>query len=301
MGRTRAVGTIVLAVTMTVGAACGKTKSSSTTARTAPGASTATTAPAGAAQGTAVAVQATEYSYTAPATVTGGLVNLSVQNAGKEDHQALAIRIAPGKTIDDVQKALSAPPGAAPSGPPPFEIVAGTSANKPGSTTDMSFEAPAGNYLFACFVQGPDGAPHVAKGMIRPFTVTGDSGAKLTPGATTVTAKEFQYSGVPSFKAGRNTFTFVNGGTQDHEAQLIELAPGKTLTDVAAFFGSETPAGPPPLTFLGGGGTEKGVSTNITVDLSAGGKYAFICLVPNQPGDGKAHVTKGMAQALTVT
>jgi hypothetical protein len=43
----------------------------------------------------------------------------------------------------------------------------------PGDSTDMYlFDLPAGVYTLACFVNGPDGAPHAANGMVVQFEVT---------------------------------------------------------------------------------------------------------------------------------
>jgi len=292
-------GLVLLVVPLTVAAcrggrhpASGRPTTSSTGAP-----NTISTGPGpAAAQATEVAVTATEYSYAAPAEVRGGLVRLTVANAGRENHQALALRLAPGTTVDAVIRSS----GASPPGPLPYEVVAGTSVERAGATSSVSFNASPGNYLFACFVLGADGRPHVAAGMVRPFTVSGDNGAKLAPATQVVSATEFAYGSLPTFRVGKNTFSFRNDGSQDHEAALVDLA-GTRPDDLRAYFASPTPAGPPPGILLGGGRVAKGGQTEITVDLKAGARYAFACYVPNLPGDGLPHVGKGMVTALSVT
>jgi hypothetical protein len=44
-------------------------------------------------------------------------------------------------------------------GPNPREI---------GDTSSSTVALEPGNYALLCFVPGPDGIPHVAKGMVRP-------------------------------------------------------------------------------------------------------------------------------------
>jgi uncharacterized cupredoxin-like copper-binding protein len=286
------MGALTFAIALVVGvtAGCGSDSGNKADQPT-----TTTTAAPGAAG--AVRVTATEYSFDAPAQVSGGLVDLTLTNTGKEAHEAIAVQLAPGKTLADYEKYSSE---TNPTGPPPGTTVAGVTGIAPGSSGHVAFKAGAGNYLWACFLPGADGIPHIAKGMVQPFTVAGDN-AKAVPAATaTVQAQEFAYPNLPALKAGTTTFTFENKGTQDHEAQLLELAPGKTIDDVKAFASSATPSGPPPFTFASGTGAAQGLSATATVTLDPARSYVFACFVPD-PADGRPHITKGMVAQVKVT
>lgn len=80
---------------------------------------------------TKVAITAIDYGFDAPATIAGGTVELSFTNRGREAHFAGVAKVAPGRTLDDVRAALTAPLSPTPPpGPPPG--VRGTADDRPG-------------------------------------------------------------------------------------------------------------------------------------------------------------------------
>ena len=165
----------------------------------------------------------------------------------------------------------------------------------------MTVELEPGSYYFACFIPSADGAPHVAKGMIVPFTVEEDTAdpAELATADGTVTAKDFSYTTTYKPKAGEQVIELKNDGPQGHEITLIEFAAGKGPGDLAAYF--EKPVGPPPGTFYGGPVIEKGGTASWTTPaLAAGKSYFFMCLIPD-PADGVPHAAKGMLLPIQVT
>lgn len=117
------------------------------------------------------------------------------------------------------------------------------------------------------------------------------------PNVVKVVAREFQYKMPDILPAGPTLFHFTNDGTQLHHMTLVKLEQGKTLADFTAL-----PPGPPPAwaVLMGGPNTPmpKGGQDEDIVDLSPG-NYAVICVIPDS--DGKPHMMKGMAKALTVT
>ena len=118
-----------------------------------------------------VVVKTSDYGFDAPDTVHAGLTTLRlVTNPGQEIHQVGLIRIDSGKTPADLFNAMKNP------GPLPAwaKEIAGVNPPAPGQTADATLTLEPGNYLLVCFVPSPDGVPHVAKGMSRPMTVTGD-------------------------------------------------------------------------------------------------------------------------------
>jgi hypothetical protein len=75
-----------------------------------------------------------------------------------------------GKTAADLFAALKA------GGPPPKWVheVGGPNAPAPGRTSAAVVDLAPGTYAFICVIPSPDGTPHVAKGMARPFTVVAE-------------------------------------------------------------------------------------------------------------------------------
>ena len=116
------------------------------------------------------------------------------------------------------------------------------------------------------------------------------------PNVVNVVAKEYKYEMPDSLPAGPTLFQFTDNGNQLHHMTLVKLEQGKTLADFTAL-----PPGPPPkwAVFMGGPNTPlpHGGQDEDIVDLTAG-NYAVICVIPDK--DGKPHMMKGMAKALTV-
>src|SRR5437867_3781761 len=56
-----------------------------------------------------VTVTANDYSFAAPDSIPAGLTTVKMLNAGKEPHQVIFIRIDSGKTMAELQTALTTP------------------------------------------------------------------------------------------------------------------------------------------------------------------------------------------------
>jgi hypothetical protein len=93
-----------------------------------------------------------------------------VVNRGKSVHEAVVARIAAGKTVSDVIEYESQPYPR--KGPAPYTLVTGTTFISPGERARLDLDLPAGQYAWLCFLPGPKGSPHLALGMVHPFTVT---------------------------------------------------------------------------------------------------------------------------------
>jgi uncharacterized cupredoxin-like copper-binding protein len=248
-----------------------------------------------------VDIAAQDFSFDAPATMNGGLVEFAFINRGKEPHFFGLAKIAEGKSFDDVKAAMSAPPSATlPPGPPPFQDYAGIATTDPGLGGEAAFNIPAGSYVFFCAIPSPDGVSHAAKGMVQPVTVTEGTEGALAEADDTVIGTDFAFDKNPALKAGSNVLRIRNEGRQLHEINLIELSEGKTVDDVVAWV--RQPAGPPPARFLGGVAIVPGEEANTTLDVSEGRTYAYICAIPDVLGDFAPHITKGMlTQSVTVS
>ncbi len=244
-----------------------------------------------------IIVQGHDFAFTGPDQVEAGLVKITLENDGKEPHQANLARLQDGKTLDDLAAAMKQSPEAA---LPLLEFVGGPNTIDPHGRQEVIAKLREGTYVMICFVASPDGTPHVAKGMIKPLKVVASSKPTASTDPKTdgvATLKDFTIAVPSSVKAGRQTWKVVNDGAEPHELTLIRLAPGKMMQDVTAYLAK--PSGPPPFEDAGGiGALSPGVSGWAVLDLQPG-SYVALCFVPD-PKTGKAHVDLGMVTPFTV-
>jgi uncharacterized cupredoxin-like copper-binding protein len=256
----------------------------------------ADSAPVASAAPSAVTVVATDYSFDAPAELPAGLTTFHLVNRGPSIHHVQLVKFNEGKTVDDFMAALKA------GGPLPTWATNEGGPNPPeiGDTSTTIVTLAPGNYAMLCFVPGPDGIPHVAKGMVRPLTVTAVAGATTAEPEADVVMKlvdyDFQLS--KPITAGRHTIRIENAGPQVHEVVIVKLDSGKEPMDFAKW--GEKMVGKPPGTLHGGvSGLMPGGKAFVEVDL-APGEYGLICFVPDSK-DGKGHYRHGMAKKVTVS
>jgi len=247
-----------------------------------------------------VRVVATDFAFSAPDTIPAGVVTMWVVNQGKEPHQAVILRLAPGKTAADFASGLAAM-AKTPGTPPPWTAEAGgPNAELPGDSGNATQVLQPGTYVLACFVPSRDGIPHVMKGMLRTIVVTGAPvAAPKEPDAdVVVTLTDYAFALSKPVTAGAHTFRVDNNGAQHHELVLVGLAPGKKIKDVSAWAEGGM-KGPPPMTrIMGVGGIDAGSHASFSGTLSAG-NYGLICFLPDVK-DGKSHDVHGMMLDFTV-
>jgi uncharacterized cupredoxin-like copper-binding protein len=216
-----------------------------------------------------IAVRATEYAYSMPKRVTGGVVTFEMINAGREPHVFTLVPLG-HHTKEELLAALKR------GGPPPWASGAiGVAPIGPGRTvkTTLKLDQP-GTYALVCSLPSPKGPPHVLLGMIDSFQVSGISEATFPKPDATIVATEKGLE-VPSLAAGVHTVEFRNAGKKEHEFFLYALQPGKTSKDVDAWFESGQ-QGPAPITFVGGfEAVPPGTSRFQQVHLEAGLKYTL--------------------------
>ena len=113
-------------------------------------------------------VELLDFSFKLPEAVKAGKQIWSVTNQGQQLHEINLMKLAEGKTIDDVMAWVMQPAGA-----PPFANVGGFQGINPGATGWMDLDLTAGQYIAICHIPDPaTGKPHEALGMVLPFTVT---------------------------------------------------------------------------------------------------------------------------------
>jgi len=110
-----------------------------------------------------------EYSYTLTGALHARRLLLRVENAGRQDHEFLLQRLAPGKTLADVRAWVD---GGRRAPRPLSRIFLGTTRVSPGQAMVLMIDLPAGDYRLTCLVpDARDGQPHLAHGMEGVITV----------------------------------------------------------------------------------------------------------------------------------
>jgi uncharacterized cupredoxin-like copper-binding protein len=252
--------------------------------------------PVASAAPSAVTIVTTDYSFDAPAELPAGLTTFHLVNRGPSLHHVQLVKFGEGKTIDDFMAALKA------GGPPPkwATMEGGPNPSELSDTSRTAVMLEPGNYAMLCFIPGPDGVPHVAKGMVRPLTVTGAGDAAGAEPEADVVMKlvDYDFELSKPLPAGRYTIRIENAGPQEHEVAIVKLDSGKAPMDFAMW--GEKQVGKAPGTLHGGvSGIMPGDKAFVEVDL-APGEYALICFVPDSK-DGKGHYHHGMAKKVTVS
>lgn len=109
-----------------------------------------------------------DYGINLPKDITAGPQVWQLDNKGPEPHEMTVFKLLPGKTVDDLMHSLS-DPQAAPAGVP----LGGMQALSKGRSGFIELNLERGDYVLLCAIPSPlhQGKPHVALGMIRPFSV----------------------------------------------------------------------------------------------------------------------------------
>jgi uncharacterized cupredoxin-like copper-binding protein len=242
-----------------------------------------------------VTVTAHDFSLQLPDTLPEGPVTLRLVNEGKEFHHVWIARMEGGHKVQDVLQAVPA------RAPLPTWLVDAGGPNAPrpeGGEASATVTLEPGNYIVACLIPGKDGIPHLMKGMVRQLTVVKTDRRARPPEADAVmTLRDYTFFLSRPLTAGKHVIEVRNEGTQWHEFELFQLAPGKTPQDVIAFI--DRGIGEPPGMPLGGvSPLGAGKTSYAHVDLEAG-RYALICFLPDHK-DHRQHFEHGMIQEFEV-
>ena len=240
-----------------------------------------------------VHVTGEDFKFDAPDIIPAGLTEFRFLNKGPALHHLAILKLAGGKTVDDLRAALANP------GPPPSWVkeFGGANAPVPGEESNATLTLSPGNYALICFVD-IGGPPHFAKGMVRALRVVPSKASDPKPAASvTMNLYDYNFKLSAPIRAGTRTIRVHNGGKQHHEVQLVQLAPGKTVKEVLDWIGK--PEGPPPGKAMGGiAGMDPGMTEYFTATFTPG-RYGLICFLPDVK-DGKPHLAHGMVQEVSV-
>jgi hypothetical protein len=242
-----------------------------------------------------VTVTARDFTFEMPDTLPEGAATLRLVNQGKEFHHIWIARLEGGRSVGDVIEALKT------RGPLPAWIkdAGGPNAPRPeGGEASATVMLEPGNYIVACMIPSADGIPHIMKGMVRPLTVVKSDRPAAAPQADVVmTLRDYNFFLSRPLTPGKHVIEVRNEGTQWHEFELVQLAPGKTPQDVIAFVDHGV-GGLPGLPLGGVSPLAVGGTSYVHVELQAG-RYALICFLPDHK-DGKQHFEHGMTQEFEV-
>lgn len=248
-----------------------------------------------------VTIGAHDFAFDAPPTMPGGTVKVTLDNTGAEVHQIDFIKLDPG--VD--QAAFTTALAANLQGSQDVAIYkGGPNSAAAGKKTSATQTLAPGNYLIACLLPGPDGVPHIVKGMVQPITVTKPAAKAPTqakPKTTPVRLEEYDFDTLPKFD-GSGTIDIVNKGKQIHELVVGKLQDGKSIQDVIAW-GSQPLFQPnpylQPYDDVGGiTGISPGAKSRIKLGKLSPGDYGLFCFIPND--QGVSHIADGMVYPFTV-
>lgn len=280
---------LFLPALVTIAACAGESKSpAKDSTATASAASTPAAAP------NIINIKANDYAFEAPDTIPAGATTIRLTDGGKEMHHVQLLKLADGKTFEDLAKEGKGEPPrwAVPVGGPNSPIPGGA------SVTETSLQLDAGNYALVCVIPSPDGTLHLMKGMAHKLTVApSDAKAALPTADLTVSLSDYSFAMPDSIGAGKHVIRVENSAAQPHEFFIAKLNDGKTPEDLAKWV--EKMQGPPPATPIGGTTAfVPGIVNVVSVDL-APGNYGLFCFIPDAK-DGKPHVVHGMLRKLKV-
>jgi hypothetical protein len=117
--------------------------------------------------GADITITLTEYAFEFSTPTTRGKHLIAVTNAGRQRHELILSRLAPGKTTHDFVTWMNTQ-----NGPSPVTPYGGITDIEPGRTVVIPVDLEPGNYSVVCRVRDAgDGAPHDRHGMLMEFAV----------------------------------------------------------------------------------------------------------------------------------
>lgn len=110
----------------------------------------------------------TDYGFTLSAPLTAGSHVIQVDNAGPQPHELVLARLAPGKTVKDIERWEKG----GEKGLPPVSAIGGIAPMMAKESGQFTVQLAPGDYALICFVSdAKDGKPHLMHGMVKSITV----------------------------------------------------------------------------------------------------------------------------------
>jgi hypothetical protein len=124
-------------------------------------------APAAPAPTADIKIELFDYNFTVTGELAAGKHVVEVIGAPGQPHEIVVAKMQPGKTSADLLAWMGKEEG-----PPPADIIGGTTPAAPGLPVWFDLELAPGNYAFLCFIpDAKDGKPHFMHGMVRDVVV----------------------------------------------------------------------------------------------------------------------------------
>ena len=246
-----------------------------------------------------ITVSASDFEFTAPDTIPGGVVTLRLVNHGPSLHHIQLVRLSEGKTLADLMTAMRNP------GPPPawMGFVAGPNPPAPGDSSEVTETLQPGDYAMICLVPNERGVPHFAMGMARPLVVAPPAAGGATPVEPTahaeITLSDYDFALSTPLVAGTHTIKVTNAGPQPHELVFARLDSGVTAQQLADWVHGGMRGRPPARPLGGASSFVPGAHVFVKLTLTPG-EYALVCFVPDA-GDGREHAMHGMVKQVHVS
>jgi hypothetical protein len=236
-----------------------------------------------------------DYAFEAPDSVAAGRVRLVMHNEAPSYHHVQILRIDSALSFDEAVASLPEN-GNIPAGMTPVGGAEGADSIARDVTVDVPLQP--GRYLLICRINAPDGKPHSAHGMVRPFVAVASAAEPDLPTADlTIDMADYAFMGPDTLRAGERRILVVNRGPDEHHLAVARLMPGKTLADAMQ---DPTPGQAPALMVLGGtAGLAAGERNVVHLTLEPG-PYALFCFVSTPNSKQMQHYKIGMVRSLTV-
>jgi hypothetical protein len=240
-------------------------------------------------------------SYQLPASIKGGLVQLSVTNHGKGPRAAQLVRIEGNHSIQEVLKTVASN---SPKTPDWIRGQGGLGPVAPGKTQDATLNLTAGKYIVAD-LGGPTSGPPGYK----EFTVTSGKQGSLPSTPVTITAAEpsedhWRWDVSGPLKAGVNNVTFDSKGKNTiHFIGLFRITGNHSNAEIVKALKNNS--GPPPKfvdtsSFYNTAVLDDGLSQTTPLAITKPGKYVLFCPLSDRNG-GKPHFEQGLITQVDVS
>lgn len=124
-------------------------------------------------------IRLVDYAFVLEAPLQAGRQTIRVHNTGPEPHDINLLKLAPGRTLEDIRHFLNPErarrPGQADDPGPPLPSLGspagGVATLAPGMEAFLEVNLTPGDYVLACMVTSPDGKAHIEHGMIQQIKV----------------------------------------------------------------------------------------------------------------------------------
>jgi hypothetical protein len=247
------------------------------------GVSAAVAPSAGAAGSNTFTVKAGEYTYKLSGSPKAGWTQINFQNDGTEYHMMAVLSLKKGVTLAQVKNALlSSNQSAGDAIAGKVQVSGAPDILSPGEKATVITKLPAGHYAMACFIPAPDGAPHIAHGMVKLFDVSTAKSSLAPPkdGLVAVTIADdaitLPTSGMPAHGWAKVT----NNATEPRSLDVARFLGNATFDEANTYFNAlfsgTPPAGDPPAALQGGAQSiPPGAVGYVQLDLKAG-RYVLV-------------------------